>query len=486
MRAGSAVPKGACPLMKWMSLAAAALALAGLPLAAAAQTPSPSGTGARDPYLGSTITEPLRPDTVALSLQDALDRGMKVNLGLLLSDTRAAQARAARREAASALLPHLAGVVSESRQRTNLRALGIPVPTLPTTVDVSNSGARVSLSQSLLDLSAISRSKAAGSTAEAARRDYGQARQTVAVAVAGAYLAVLTAEARLGAAQADLRTATALAQLASDREHSGLSPEIDALRARVEQQARQEAVITARNTLAKQRTALRRLLGFDIHQPIRLTTRLSDRPAPALASDAAYRQALASREDYRAAQAEVRAAAQRKHAAGLERVPSLDAVADYGALGTDPGNAVATWRVGVGLRVPLFEGGRIAAHVSEADAALRARQAALADLRGRIAQEVDDALLDLDAARQQVEVSRAALGYANRALTQSRDRFAAGVTNNIEVIQAQEALAGANEQWIASLYGYNIARVLLARATGTAEARVGALLAEPGSPGGAP
>ena len=172
----------------------------------------------------------------------------------------------------------------------------------------------------------------------------------------------------------------------------------------------------------------------------------------------------------------MRSAELAKQAAQMDHVPKIGVAGNYGALGTAPGNAIATWNVGVGLRLPIFEGGRIHADVSDADATLQQKQAQLEDMRTRIAQEIESSILDLDAARKQVDVSNAALGYANRALTQSRDRFSAGVTNNIEAIQAQEALANANEQWVNSLYGYNIARIALARASGTAETSARSLL----------
>jgi outer membrane protein TolC len=330
----------------------------------------------------------------------------------------------------------------------------------------------------LVDLAAISRSRAAGASEEAARNDYREARETVALAVSDAYLAVGTAEARLTLTQTDLTTAEAAYQLAKDREAAGLSPEVDALRAQVEQQSRRERVIESRNALAKQRNALLRLVGLDIRQSIRLTSPLTDHSVPIPSRDTAYQRALERRRDYRSASERLRAAQLSKRAVQRERAPRLGLAADYGALGTRPANAAATWNVGVVLRLPLFQGGRISAAVDDADAAVREQQARLRDLRARIAQEVDDALLDVEAARQQVEVSRAAVGYANRALTQSRDRFASGVTNNIELIQAQEALASANEQWVASLEAYDIAQIVLARATGTAEATAGRLLSE--------
>jgi outer membrane protein TolC len=432
----------------------------------------------QNPFLGSVQTEKLHPNVINLSLQDGLERGFKTNLGLFLSGTARDKSRAAHGKAISELMPHVEGSVRESAQRTNLRALGISIAALPHTVDVSNSDARIELQQSLLDLSAVFRTKAAGSAGVAASSDYKDARETVAAAVTAAYLAVLAAQSRLDFAQADFKTAQALFQLAQDRERTGLSPEVDTLRAQVEQQSREEGVIEARNVLDKQRIVLLRATGFDIHQPIHLTTVLKDESVTATGSEVALQQALLHREDYRAAQEELRSAEQARQAAEMERMPKIGAVGNYGALGTAPGNAIPTWNVAVGLRIPVFEGGRIHADVADADATLRQRQAQLEDMRTRITQEVENEILDLNAAAKQVDVAKAALGYANRALTQSRDRFSAGVTNNIEVIQAQEALANANEQWVNSVYAFNIARIALARATGTAEASARGLLAQ--------
>jgi outer membrane protein TolC len=415
---------------------------------------------------------------INLSLQDALERGFKTNLGLFLSSTASDKSRAAHWKAISELMPHVEGSVRESAQRINFHALGIPIATLPHTVDVSNSDARVELQQSLVDLSAVFRTKAAGSAGEAAKSTYKDARETVASAVTTAYLAVLAAQARLDFAQADFKTAQALYRLAQDRERTSLSPEVDTLRAQVEQQSREEGVIEVRNALDKQRIVLLRATGFDIHQSIHLTTVLADESVTVPGSEVAFQQALEHRKDYRALQEELRSAEQAKQAAEMESAPKIGALGHYGVLGTAPGNAIPTWNIAVGLRIPIFEGGRIHADVADADATLRQQRAQLEDMRTRIAQEVENGLLDLEAAAKKVEVAKAALGYASRALTQSRDRFSAGVTNNIEVIQAQEALANANEQWVDSVYAYNIAPVALARATGTAEASARDLLAQ--------
>ena len=421
-------------------------------------------------YLGSISMERLHDGIKDLSLAEALERGLRVNLGLFVSGTELEVRSAEHQRAISELLPHLDASVGESTRRVNLRALGIPLSNVPRMVDVSNSEARVALTGSLFDLAAITHNRAAGATESATRMDYLQARETVVVAVTNAYLLVARSQARLESAQADLKLAESLDDLAHDREKAGVAAEVDTLRARVELESRRERMIDAKNDLEKHRIVLLRLIGLNIRQPIRLTTDTTYRPISLQDSEFALQQALTSRRDYQAAQEQLHSAELRKRAAEFERMPSVRVAADYGALGTAPANAVATWNAGVRLHLPLFEGGRIQSDIAEADAQRKRKEAQLRDLRTRIEQEVENAMLDVETANEQVEVSRSALTYANRALEQSRDRFAAGVTNNIELLQAQDALASAKEQWVNSLYRYNIAQVLLARATGTAEA----------------
>ena len=186
---------------------------------------------------------------------------------------------------------------------------------------------------------------------------------------------------------------------------------------------------------------------------------------------------------YLAAEQQVRAAELQKKAAEAERLPSIGISGDYGVLGTHPDNAFPTWTVNAGMKIPIFQGGKIEADIRQADAVLQQRKAQRDDLKGRIEQDVADAVLDVTAAGEQVEVARTTLDYAQQTLTQSQDRFSAGVTNNIEVIQAQEALATANQQYISSLYSHNIAKVLLARAVGAAEQTLRQVLGDddPGS-----
>jgi len=440
--------------------------------------------GNQSPFSGSVPSAKLTPGVLELSVDDAIDRGLKYNLGIVLSGQATAQAKADRLKDLSNILPQINGSLRESAIKVNLAAqglstnlLGVPVPAA---LHFSNSDARLSMSEDLLDLHAIENTRAATASVRAAGFTFNSARETVTLAVAASYLLVISAESRVEAATAELNTAAALYQLAEDRESAGLTPNVDTLRARVELQVRRQNLIEANNNLAKQRITLLRVLGLPVHQPIKLVSRVPYKPLAKVSEEEALQRALATRPDYLAAEQQVKAAELRKKAAEAERLPTFGVSGDYGVLGTHPDNVFPTWTVNAGVKIPIFEGGRIEADIRQAESVLQQRKAQREDMRGRIEQDVADAILDVGAAGEQVEVARATLDYAQQTLTQSQDRFSSGVTNNIEVIQAQEALATANQQYIGSLYAHNIAKVLLARAIGAAEQTLRQVLGDDG------
>src|SRR6202034_448593 len=187
--------------------------------------------------------------------------------------------------------------------------------------------------------------------------------------------------------------------------------------------------------------------------------------------DEAIQSAYKARADFQSQMNQVGSAELEKKAAAAERYPSLGAETDYGLSGVNPGSSHSTVDAAATLRIPIFQGGRVHGDVLRADALLTRERQRREDLRARIEQEVRDAYLDLEAAAQEVSVEKSAVALANQTLAQSRDRFISGVTDNIEVVQAQDVLAIANDTYIASLYSYNLAKISLARATGVAESR---------------
>ena len=441
-----------------------------------------------DPFAGSLTQPKPVPGVIDLSVDDALQMALRYNLGLYLSERGTDEARAARLRALSELLPNVNGSITEQVQRLNIKAFGFNFPGFPSAVGpfgLTDFRATVS---NTVDFSSIDRLRSAGQNRKAAQFSYKDARDTVVVAVGANYLLTVAYESRVDTAQADFQTAQALYQLAEDEEVAGLAPNIDTLRARVELQARQEALIQAQNDLEKQRIALLRVIGLPVTQKFRLVNRVPYYPIPEIELDRVYDLALQTRPDYQAALAQLKAAQFNRSAAWKERLPALGLSGEYGVLGYTPNSTSPNWTAAASILVPIFQAGRTHADVVLAEAQLKQSQALVDDLRGRIQQEIQNAILDLRAAAQQVDVATTGLQYAKAALEQSQDRFAAGVTNNVEVIQAQEALASANDQYISSLYAHNIAKVLLARAMGNAEQTVRQYLTQPGNtlPPGAP
>jgi outer membrane protein TolC len=275
--------------------------------------------------------------------------------------------------------------------------------------------------------------------------------------------------ARIETTQAQVTNSKALYDKAVDQQKAGLSPGIDTLRSQVEFQTRQQQLIVARNDFAKQKLNLARAIGLPLGQEFELTEKAPYEALTALPLETYLQRAYTSRADYQAAEAKVRSAELSKRGAAAGRYPSLDVNANVGDIGVTPSQSNGTWQVSGSLNIPIFAGNRVHADVLEADSQLKQVRSQLGDLRGRIDYEVRSALLDLNAAAEQVEVARSSVDLAEMALTQSQDRFSAGVADNLEVVQAQESVANAHETYIQSLYAHNLAKVELAYAIGDAE-----------------
>ena len=433
----------------------------------ATQISSPSG---QSPFNGSVAQGKVKPEVLPLSFQDAIDLGLKNNLGVLLQSYSTIAARGQKWKELSALLPNVNAGVSENVVQDNLAARGLRFPGFPTIVGPYGFfDARVYLTQSILNLKAVNRERGATEDERAAQHSYKDARDLVVLATGNAYLQALSGAARVETAEAQLQTAQTLYTKTADQQNAGLSPAIDTLRARVEMQTRQQQLIVTRNDYAKQKLALLRVIGLPTGQEIALTDKAPYDPITALGLDESLQRAYSSRSDYLAAVQQVRAAEHYRKGAFAEYFPTIDMTADYGDLGINPGNSHGTFQVSGQLSIPIFQGGKVHADVLQADATLRQNRAQLENLRGQIEYEVRTALLDLAAADEQVRVARSSVELAEQTLTQAHDRFTAGVTDNLEVVQAQETVAGAHESYISSLYAHNLAKIELVRAMGYAE-----------------
>jgi len=285
------------------------------------------------------------------------------------------------------------------------------------------------------------------------------------------YLLVIAYQSEVESALSQRDTAKVLFQQTSDQKTAGLAAAVDVLRSQVELQSREQKLIVAQNNLAKQKLVLARLIGLPPGQKFEITTQVGYQALSIPPLEDAIQSAYKARSDFQGQMNQVRSAELERKASSAERYPSLDQVADYGIVGVNPASTHGTVDAAATLRVPIFQGGRVHGDVLRADASLARAKQLLEDLRARIDQEVRDAYLDLEAAAQEVSVEKSAVTLATQTLQQSRDRFSSGVTDNIEVVQAQDALATANDAYIASLYSHNLAKISLARAIGVAESR---------------
>jgi len=440
--------------------------LSAVPISASAQDPAAAPEGAVD---AATAAAPSGP--IDLSLEGAIERGLRENLGVLLAAGRVEQAEGERRQARSALLPQLGASVGQSRQKINLEAYGIPVAPgeSPLIGPYNVYDLRLSMALELVDLSASARARAAREQRDASRLTFDQARERVVAAVADLYLGVLASEARIEAARAQVESAESAAAQAATRKEAGTAAGIDVLRAQVRLAAERQRLIEAENRSAKQRLALAQAVGLPLDRPLHLTASLRFAPPRDGAVDAALARARSDRPDLAAARTELAAARSALSAARRQRLPSLAAHADYGPIGNSPPSAENTYTLALGVHLPLFEGGRIGGEVQAAEGRVAAAAARLADLERQVERDVRGALLDVASAAQQVTVADQARDLAARQLAQARDRFSSGVADNLEVVQAQQDVADANERYVSSLYDYNRARVDLALAEGAAE-----------------
>ena len=462
------------------ALPAALLVLASVAAApaASAQAPAPtplatrSQPGGSSPFLGGVPEGTATAQPVALTLLDAIKRGLEHNLGLLNAEESLGRAQGARWLALADLLPNINGRVAENRQTVNLAAFGFPLPPgTPSLVGPFNVfDARLSLSQPVFDLRAINASRAESHRLEAARLNVRTARDLVVLVTVNLYLESLAAQARVESATAQLQTAQALFDQTTRLKESGIVAGIEVLRADVQRGSEQLRLTSARNTSELTKLQLARVIGLPPGQAFTMDATIPNVDLPQMTIEEALERAYRSRPDYLAALERVRAAESERKAAVGEWLPSVRVNADYGTIGNTPGDAQTTYSLAGAVNIPIFNGGRTRGHIIQADADLRMRQSEAADLRSAIDFSIRSTFLELQASDEQVKVATRSRELAAQALTQARDRFAAGVASNIEVVQAQETVAASSEQYISAFYAYNSAKALLARDLGEAEA----------------
>jgi outer membrane protein len=421
----------------------------------------------------------LAAEPMPLSLPKAIELATAPNGNLRLQIVRETieQAEARRRQALGAFLPQIDGSISAANQTRNLAAFGFNFPTgLPfsmpsfvgpfTVVDY-----RASATQSILDLSSIRRYQAARLQKDVADAETRNATEIAVQQVARTYVLALKAEAALDTARANFGLAERLVQFADSLKRAGTGTGIEVTRSKVQLQNERQRLLVSENDLEQAHLDLKRATGIPLDQLLQLTDRMNDGSEPPPAIEIALESALSQRPDLIAQNKRQSSVQLQLKAIQSERLPSLAASGDYGAIG-DGKSQLPTRSIGIGMRVPIFDGGRREARSAETGVMLRQERLRLEDLKRQIELEVRHSLNTLKSARSQIETAKLGLELAESELAQAQRRTEAGVGNSVELTDAQTRLARARDNNLAALYLFNLARIDVAAATGNMQQAV--------------
>jgi outer membrane protein TolC len=420
-----------------------------------------------------------------LSLRDAVQRGLEFNLGLISVRNAERQSRGQRMVSRSALLPSVTADLTSTVQQLNLAAMGFRFSaiegfSIPSVVGpFSYMDLRARVSQTVFDLTTLNNYRASTESARASALSAEDTRDLVVLAVGGAYLQALAARARVDSARAQLETANVLYQQNMERRAVGLVAQVDVDRSQVQALTQQQRVTSLQNDFAKQKIKLTRMIGLPPRQEYELSDRVGFTEAPNLTLEQSLAQARQSRADLEAAAAQVRAAERALAAVRAERMPSVAVNADYGTIGATLTELRPSYSVVGVVRVPIWQGGRVEGHIDQAETTLAQRRAELEDLTGDVESELRQIYLDLEAADSQVKVAEQSLKVSREVLALTRQRFEAGITDNVEVVQAQESVAAAELDYINSVSSHNLSKLNLARAIGQAAERLSDFVTTP-------
>ncbi len=449
----------------------------------AAQSPVPGTTASvntlntnisvQGSYAGSTDSTAGMPFSGRLSLHEAIQRGLASNMSAIGLTAVLKQAEGQAIVARSALMPNINGSFRENDLENDLQAFGLRLPGIPAVVGpFAYFDLRASVTQTIADLTSFNNMKAAREGITAQKQTMQDARDAIVLAVGGAYLQTIAAKARVVAAQAQVQTAATLLKQTQQNRESGVAAQIDVNRSDVQHRVQLQRLATLQNDLSRQKINLARLTGLPPNDKFELTDDIPYTPAPQVAVDDAVKQSLEGRFDLKAAETQVRVAERVRTAAKDERLPSLAVSADWGVIGPRFNEGRRTFTLGASLKVPIWQGGRVAGDIEQANAALDQRRAEVTDLRGRIESEIRNSYLDLQAAASQVDLATENQKLARENLRLTREKQELGVSTPVEVTQAENDVASADLDYITSLFAHNLAKLSLAREMGNAEQKV--------------
>jgi outer membrane protein TolC len=438
-------------------------------------------SSAQNPYYGSVTMGTVSSETLHLSLDDAIQRGIQANLALTEARIQQQQSGAQRLESLNSLLPSIKAEASTGAHQYNLATFGFNsgllkqiAPLFPDVnfsdfnpiVKVDVTTADAALDWTAGDLAAYTRYRAAKESLKAAYYNTQSSRGLVVLNVGNQYLQTLADQSQIDSSEALLRADEVLLKQAQAEHEAGTAARLDELRARVQYQTQQQKVIAAQNTFEKDKILLKREIGVPVEQAIQLTDTAPYADLEQMSIEDARHMAYQSRQDYQGMQHQVSSARLSHSAARYERLPTLTASGNYGVTGLTHGLYHGTFVALGELKVPLFKEAQFRGDADVAEAQQADTLNRQADLKQQIDQQLRDSMLDLNSSQALVRVSQQNVNLATRALSDANDRFAAGVDDNLPVVQAQATLSQAQSQLISDTLSYNQAKLGLARNLG--------------------
>jgi outer membrane protein TolC len=430
---------------------------------------STSQNGIDPSFHGSLVRGKATADVLPLTIDDAIQRGLQNNLGLILQSSSERQAGGQRLQSLQALLPTVTGSASITVQQIDLAAYGLKFPGInPIIGPFQVEDFRAYLTQNLVNLNAFETYMAAKHNFEAAKLTAQDARDLVVLTVGNAYLLCIADEARIKAVDAELASSKLSFDQATDAHEAGTSPRLDVLRAQVDYQSEQQTLISTTNQLAKDKLALARAIGLPLDQKFELADHTPfqalDTPDP----DDAFQQALKQRRDLAAAAEQTKAAEATRKAAVYDQLPTLAVSGNYGDQGETVGHSHGTYTAEGQLSAPILQIAKTRGEEETAGAQLDQARAKLSDQVQQVNADVRDAILDIQTAAKLVDATQSNVDLAREALSEAQQRFKAGVDSSLSVSQALATDRQAEDQYISALYQHNVAKLSLARSLGVA------------------
>lgn len=432
-------------------------------------TGTSSGVSASD-FKGSVVSGTATAATLRLSLDEAIQRGLRTNLGIILQTPAQQNANGQKLEQLQSLLPTVTGSASISVEQLNLAAFGLRFPGLnPIVGPFQVEDFHASLNQTVLNIASIQSYLAAKHNFQSMKLNAEDARDMVVLTVGNAYLLCIADEARGVAVKAELATAKVTLDQAIAAHDAGTSPKLDVLRAQVDYQNEEQTLISTLNGLAKDKLSLARAIGLPLDQQFQLSDAAPYQAMDGLDPATAFSQALKNRKDLAAMNESVLAAKAQKKAAWASQLPQADISGEFGDQGTTVGHSHGIYTATGEVTVPILQIARTKGDEQVAGAQFEQARARYSDQIQQVNQDIRNSILDIENAAKLVQATRSNVDLAQEALNEAQQRFHAGVADNLAVSQAQAATEQANDQYISALYQHNVAKLSLARAMGVAQ-----------------